>query len=531
MRLFFAYWAAFSLICLFVQMAVDAYASDHGQTGDEAAHFVTSLMIYDYVTTHLLSNPLTYARDYYAHFPRVAIGHFPPMFEVAQAALFLASGRMAGAVIAFQALVGGLCAALPAALLGGARRLIDGWLAGIAILCSPSLLFLISMDMADNFLAALVMLTALAWSRFYHRRTWTAGLMFAALAASSILTKGTAFGLVLLPVIYLAYKRDLPFLLDRKTIVAGCLTGMVTVPWYTLTYKLAANGFGYTWGLQYTAMAAPFFAWAVVASVGIPLAFLYLISLFLFASSRDSQDGIDVHAMAALSLCMIVFPIVAPSAMTIRYLIPALPSVVVLALCALHELMRKVPSLRNRPGLAPALSCVIVFASAASVFEKPHAEPYHSDQLSAYILKSGTKNSLVLVAGENHAEGAIIASFAEQDRAWSHFVVRGSEVLSTSNWLGTTYQQRFDNPAALSDWIRRNEIGWIIVEAGASDDPPANRMLRQALSSGLLEASRVASVRRALQGEELILYRLPAVDVTPKNSNDIFSALKPSMQF
>ena len=79
-------------------------------------------------------------------------------------------------------------------------------------------------------------------------------------------------------------------------------------------------------------MATPFFVWALVGSVGIPIAGLYLVSLFLSASNKNAEGTIDIHAFVATSLSMVIIPMVAPGDMTPRYVIPAIPSVVVVAL-------------------------------------------------------------------------------------------------------------------------------------------------------------------------------------------------------
>ena len=71
--------------------------------------------------------------------------------------------------------------------------------------------------------------------------------------------------------------------------------------------------------------------------------------------------------------------------------------------------------------------------------------------------------------------------------------------------MGTVYSERFNSSIVMANWIKKNEIGWIIIEKSTeADDLPASRMLRQALRSGLLDASLVMSVHSARgQGEDL----------------------------
>src|SRR5579872_778529 len=101
----------FTLAALLVQLHVGAYATDRGQTGDEAAHFVTSLMLTDYLRH--LGNPIAFAKSYYVHLPRVAIGHWPPFFEMLQALAFAIFGGTNQVAMALQAVIAGLLAGLP----------------------------------------------------------------------------------------------------------------------------------------------------------------------------------------------------------------------------------------------------------------------------------------------------------------------------------------------------------------------------------------------------------------------------------
>ena len=46
---------------------------------DEAAHFATGIMVYDYVTTGIGENPIEFAKSFYVRYPKVAFGQWPPL--------------------------------------------------------------------------------------------------------------------------------------------------------------------------------------------------------------------------------------------------------------------------------------------------------------------------------------------------------------------------------------------------------------------------------------------------------------------
>lgn len=51
-----------------------------GDYPDEPSHFVTARMIHDYILTSPHPSPMAFAKSYYLHYPKVAVGQWPPLF-------------------------------------------------------------------------------------------------------------------------------------------------------------------------------------------------------------------------------------------------------------------------------------------------------------------------------------------------------------------------------------------------------------------------------------------------------------------
>ncbi|MGI8919323.1 MAG: hypothetical protein ACR2H6_12055, partial [Pyrinomonadaceae bacterium] len=81
----------FALTLLF-QWASGAHYAALGAEPDEASHYVTGVMIRDYVACGLPNNPITFAKDFYVHYPRVAFGLWPPLFHMLSGVWMLAFG-------------------------------------------------------------------------------------------------------------------------------------------------------------------------------------------------------------------------------------------------------------------------------------------------------------------------------------------------------------------------------------------------------------------------------------------------------
>src|SRR5690349_16507783 len=63
------------LLTLLLQWRGNAYQAEWSGDSDEAAHYVTGLMVRDYIASGLPGSPMSFAQRYYDHYPRVAIGH------------------------------------------------------------------------------------------------------------------------------------------------------------------------------------------------------------------------------------------------------------------------------------------------------------------------------------------------------------------------------------------------------------------------------------------------------------------------
>src|SRR5947209_9185195 len=70
----------FIALVLVLQWVGGAYRSEFAGYPDEGAHYITGVMMRDYVAVHKLVSFRQYAEDYYLHYPKVALGHWPPVF-------------------------------------------------------------------------------------------------------------------------------------------------------------------------------------------------------------------------------------------------------------------------------------------------------------------------------------------------------------------------------------------------------------------------------------------------------------------
>jgi len=173
-----------------LQMASRTFLNEFGGHPDEASHYVTGLMVHDYLVGSDWTHPLRFAENYYSHYPRVSLGHWPPFFYVLQAAWTVPFGVSRVSVMLLMALV----TALTAATLYHCVRRDCGPLTALVV----SLLFVAlplvqrydDILMADTLIGLLCFWAALCFGRFVDTGTWRSAAAFGILASLAILTKG-----------------------------------------------------------------------------------------------------------------------------------------------------------------------------------------------------------------------------------------------------------------------------------------------------------------------------------------------------
>src|ERR1022692_1569416 len=73
------------MLAALLQWKAGAFAVELSGNPDESAHYITGLMIRDYIASGQFTSPMTYAEHYYAHYPKIAFGMWPPFFHITEA--------------------------------------------------------------------------------------------------------------------------------------------------------------------------------------------------------------------------------------------------------------------------------------------------------------------------------------------------------------------------------------------------------------------------------------------------------------
>ncbi|MBY0508153.1 MAG: glycosyltransferase [Bryobacteraceae bacterium] len=428
------------------------YAADFAVHPDEPSHFVNGTLVEQYLRHPTLA-PMRFAEQYYLHFPRVAIGHWPPFFYAVEGLWFIIFGVSRTSALLLQALLGW---ALATAVYALARR----HAASLASFAAASLLVLtrpfqeaVEGVMADAPTALLTLGAVLVFSRYLRSTSAGASLAFGGLSSLALLVKGSACPLAFVPLIAILVSRRWE-LLRRPDLWLSALPVLLTaMPWYLWAAQFSSPG--------HRAIGLYAGHWTPWLGFGLPLLLLALAGAWLLPKSDPGVLALVLGYGLALFFVS--------SFRESRHLLPAAAAAAVLS----AGVWARLPRWGVLAALAALVYCTSFVTYPLALFRG------HLPAMAAH------GNLLVTGPGE----GAIVAALAERDPAPRLATFRASRVLASSTFTGQQYRLLVQNEAETSDRLASLGIGWILSGATPS-----------AKHDGLLDAATADWYREKFAG-------------------------------
>ncbi|NOX98842.1 MAG: phospholipid carrier-dependent glycosyltransferase [Verrucomicrobia bacterium] len=515
----FAVFTGLFLLTLFLQHHNGAFSNDFGAHSDEASHVVTGLMVRDYIAGPLLrlEHPMRFAETYYEHFPKVALGHYPPGFYAIEG-LWLLPSRSKTAIILLMTTLTATTAFI--IWLVGRRLLLpaNAILAAATFILIPLIQTYTAIVMSDMLLVIFCLLATLSFGRFVETKKIRWSLLFGLLAAAAILTKGSGLLLALVPPFAIVISRQFRLITNWRLWVAPIPVVVLALPWMLATRHITDEGMQHVPLSENIPAAVSYYFKVIPQTFGIILTLLLIIALLLPLLHRKFQlpslPGIYYPLFSALLLSILLFYIVVPAGLDARYLLPALPFTILLSFSFIQNLSTKYKA--QSATLIPLFFSVLIVLENGMPAKKKFTGSHQG--LSSIINtapqadapdKAGRK--IVLISSDPKGEGALIA---EGCLSWPETLSfrRSSKVLSESDWLGRDYKSTFETPAQLKDFLRE-QIDFVIIDTGIPKYHlrPHHSLLQSTLTEASPEnftlISTIDSNRRSSDSAQFIIYR------------------------
>lgn len=480
--------APFALFCAATLMSSIYHGAFHGEFGghpDEAGHYVTGLMVHDYLVSGHYLRPLEFAENFYIHYPKVALGHWPPLFYVVEALwMVLFSPSRISLVFLTSTIAGCLGWAVYSFLDSDFGKPVST-VAGVTLCCLPLVQTFTGMVMTDILVSLLCFASAVYFGRFLETEASIDVLIFGLLAATAIMTKGSGIVLAFVPVFAILLTRKWRLWLRPALWGSAALVAILCGPWYWLTRKMVSGAFARpSLSLSYTSSAIGFYALHLFSALGGLMSLFAVIGLIATVSGFLGNRPPAGRWAAIMGLFFGTFVLCAiiPTDLESRYLLSAVPAGVVIAVAGVAYLETRFSLARFKPVLIVCAVCLV--GAITRDVRAAYTPSFGFGRIAESILAlyPASKYPVILVCSDANGEGMFISEFAMLDKRPGRVVLRGSKVLASSNWNGGDYRPYFQTVRETLHYLKSIPVDVVVLDDSVQPQEH-QRLLQTALSS------------------------------------------------
>jgi len=500
-----AFCLLFTFLLLATQYLSGAFTADLALDWDEPAHAVSSLMVHDYMVQAFPHNPVHFAWDFYGHYSKVSIGHWPPLFYGVEGLWMLLAGRSQVALLLFITLCGAglICSVFFEVRRGSSTA---AALIGVAVLMSSRVFHVMLCGVRPDMLMALLVFWAAVhcgeYMRFGLRRNRS---LFMAFTLGAGLTHGRAAVLLLLPFALLPLRSRI---VKWKWLTAGAavLLFMLLPPYLHQASPVSLSTLlprarifilssiflpGWPWNIHArdgVALASGW-PWAVLAAIGTILAF------------RKGPQQQFWASMAGLVGCTLAFYLMVAVPLEYRFMLISTQAIAVLAGGGVYVLLQRA-SLNSRALRLAVSAAAIGWMTWAVAHVEPKLDWGYRRMIADGLLNG---NTVIMIGADEANEGGLIVEASLSDPNRDHTVLRASKSMATSTWMGYFRHLYFSSSPEVLHFLDRANVSLILVQkdclypqvvqlhAAVVGDPADWR-----LDPGAPQANRLETYRRIL---------------------------------
>ena len=429
-----------------IQWGSGAYHADFGGHPDEPGHFVGGVLVAQYWEHPTPASPMAFAEAFYLHFPRFAIGHWPPGFYLLEGLWFTFLGGTRATALLLQAGIAFLLATLVYAVIRARTSTIPALGGALLLLWSKPMQGALGMTMADSLTALVVLGASLAFAYYLARPNPARSLTFGLLAAAGMLTKGSAVPVLLVPALAILFTRRWNLLARRDLWICALPVLLLAGPWYAFARRFDSP--------NHSSLFVPrpllegLSAWFEYPAVMLLLAVVGILVGVLMLTKRDPS----VAALLALVTGYVAMPLLVPHFNEGRHLMPGAAGAAILAGWALGRAPGKAPSFVT--GLA--LLSLLVLGGSFIRYPAAVFRPW-----VWHLASESRRGERVMLAGR--PDGMIVAAMAEHHPRSGPIVLRSSRVLARSDWNGHRYSTQLRDAQQTRQRLRELGIGLIVM--------------------------------------------------------------------
>ena len=427
-----------------IQWGSGTYQADFSGHPDEPSHFVGGVLVAQYLERPTPASPMAFAEAFYLHFPRFAIGHWPPGFYVLEGLWFTFLGGTRATALLLQTGIAFLLATLVYAAIRARASTIPALGGALLLLLSKPVQGALGMTMADSLTALVVLGASLAFAFYLAHPSPSRSLAFGVLAAAGMLTKGSAVPVLLVPALAILFTRRWNLLARRDLWICALPVLLLAGPWYAFARRFDSPNHNSLFVPRPLLEALS--AWSEYPAA-------LLLPGMVGVLMLKKRDPFAAGTMALVT-GYVVMPLLVPHFNEGRHLMPGAAGLAILAGWALGR-----PSGRG-PSFVTGLALLSLLVHGGGFVHYPVAvfRPW-----VWHLAGESRKGERVMLAGL--PEGMIVAAMAENHPRSTPIVLRSSRVLARSDWNGNHYSSQMRDAQQTRQRLRELGVGLIVLPA------------------------------------------------------------------
>jgi hypothetical protein len=482
------------LLFLGVQLTLQWFSGtfnrEFGTHPDEAAHYVTGLMVHDYIGSEDLGSPFKFAENYYIHYPKVAIGHWPPFFYIVQAAWTSVFSTDRLSLMILMTVLAALLAFSVYRTITNELGAFLGVAAGLFLLAILPVQKFSGMMMAEILLALLCYWAVLCYGKFIDTEKWQWMTGFGIVASLAILTKGNGLALLLVPPLSMIFTGRFHAIKRSSFWLAVIIVLVLCGPFYYFYFDMMRNGIINDFSsFSLMQRAIPFYMYWLIKSVGKALVFFAVIgvvSRFIMPCLKKRSEGIW-NAAGILILSTWIFLVIVVPGFENRHLIIAISAIVMFAVAGIKKLPEWLPLAEAHKKHATIILTLLVgLIFATTKFHISSKDYYGYGEVAVRILSDAElTNPVLLVSADPKGEGAFISEVAMREQRPGHILLRASKVLGRSRWDGSEYELLYETPEEIIRYLKKVPVGVVVIDTSLDPErrPLHHKLLLETINA------------------------------------------------
>lgn len=458
-----------------LQWLSGAFGKEYSNFPDEAAHYVSSLMVHDYLIDGEFSNPMQFAEQYYLDYPKVAIGHWPPLFYGLLGVWFIIFGVSRISALCFMALTSASIGLAIYAVAKSSLSHVAAIFAALLFVALPLSQACSNAIMLEHLVTLMTFLSVIYLAKFSDNERIIYALLFSMFAVLAIFTRGSAWSIGLMPAMMMMFAwkfrllKNILFWLSAIPVLALCL------PWYIAMPSINLGAFSEIslFSFDFTKKAFVWFGNQMFVQVGVVVVVLAFIGVWA-KIIKQYLIGEKIEtiwaALAAMFAASYIMHIIIPAALSQRYLLVTMPAIILFSAAGVDYLVTYISSVGKKNYVY--VSAFIVAAAMFSVTNFYLHGVDNSGYKPAYEFVSdeiGDDKHVILIVSDVYGEGSVVATAASESESDSAdvTVLRGSKVFIHEDWMGRNSDEKFSSVEEITQVLENIPVDVVIFDVVA----------------------------------------------------------------